>query len=150
MCIKIWNPRPSVCNGNGKLEILLAKFLVLDKKQIKYSQLLRKQPKENTMKKFKTKAIQADEGIFTHILAYPNVFKHKQSVAIVITLCNPGIFRTLAYTEQKAYSQSWYIENRGIFRALVYSEAWHIQNLAHSKPCQTSTIERFRKNSQGL
>ena len=129
MCIKIWAPRPSICNGNGKFEILLAKYLVSDKKQIKYSQLLRKQPKEITMKKFKTKAIQADEGIFTHILAYSNIFKHKQSIGIFRTLCNPGIFRTLAYTEQKAYSESWYIENRGIFWTLVYSEPWHIQNV---------------------
>ena len=128
MCINIWAPRPSVCNGNGKLEILLEKFLVSDKKQIKYSQLLRKQPKETTMKKFKTKAIQTDEGIFTHILAYSNIFKHKQRIGIFRTLCNPGIFRTLAYTEQKAYSESWYIENRGIFRTLVYSETWHTQN----------------------
>ena len=128
MCINIWAPRPLVCNGNGKLEILLEKLLVSDKKQIKYSQLLRKQPKEITMKKFKTKAIQADEGIFTHILAYSNIFKHKQSIGIFRTLCNPGIFRTLAYTEQKAYSESWYIENRGIFRTLVYSETWHTQN----------------------
>ena len=139
MYIKIWAPRPSVCKGNDKLEILLAKYLVLDKKQIKYSQLLRKQSKEITMKKFKTKAIQADEGIFTHILAYSNIFKHKQSIGIFRTLCNPGIFRTLAYTEQKTYSESWYIDNRGIFRTLVYS-----------KPCQTSTMERFRKNSQRL
>ena len=89
------------------------------------------------MKKFKTKAIQADEGIFTHILAYSNIFKHKQSIGIFRTLCNPGIFRTLAYTEQKP--ELWYIQKPDIFRTLAYS-----------KPCQTSTIERFRKNSQRL
>ena len=139
MCIKIWAPRPSICNGNGKFEILLAKYLVSDKKQIKYSQLLRKQPKEITMKKFKTKAIQTDEGIFTHILAYSNIFKHKQSIGIFRTLCNPGIFRTLVYTKQKACSAPWYIENHGIFRTLAYS-----------KPCHISTMERFCKNSQRL
>ena len=80
------------------------------------------------MKKFKTKVIQADEGIFTHILAYSAIFKHNQSIGIFRTLCNPGIFRTLVYTEQKAYCEPWYIENRGIFRTLVYSEPWHIQN----------------------
>ena len=144
MCINIWAPRPSVCNGNGKLEILLEKLLVSDKKQIKYSQLLRKQPKEITMKKFKTKAIQTDEGIFTHILAYSNIFKHKQSIGIFRTLCNPGIFRTLVYTEQKGYCEPWYIENRGIFRTLVF------RTLTYSEPCQTSTMERFRKNSQRL
>ena len=58
------------------------------------------------MKKFKTKAIQADEGIFAHILAYSNIFKHKQSIGIFRTLCNRGIFRNVVYTEQKAYSES--------------------------------------------
>ena len=57
------------------------------------------------MKKFKTKAIQADEGIFTHILAYSDKFKHKQSIGIFRTLFNPGIYKTLVYTEQKAYSE---------------------------------------------
>ena len=80
------------------------------------------------MKKFKAKVIHADEGIFTHILAYSDIFKHKQSLGIFRTLCNPGIFTTLVYTEQKAYCEPWFIENRGIFRTLVYSEPWHIQN----------------------
>ena len=56
------------------------------------------------MKKFKTKAIQADEGIFAHILAYSNIFKHKQSIGIFRTLCNRGI--NVVNTEQKAYSES--------------------------------------------
>ena len=72
------------------------------------------------MEKFKTKAIQADGGIFTHILAYSDILKHKQSIGIFRTLCNTGIFRTLVYTEQKAYSEPRYIENRGILRTLVY------------------------------
>ena len=91
------------------------------------------------MKKFKTKAIQVDEGIFMHILSYSDIFKPEESIGIFRTLFNPSIFRTLAYTEQKAYSEPWYIENRGIFRTLVYS-----------KPCKTSTMERFLKNSQQL
>ena len=57
------------------------------------------------MKKFKAKVIHADEGIFTHILAYSDIFKHKQSLGIFRTLCNPGIFTTLVYTEQKAYCE---------------------------------------------
>ena len=57
------------------------------------------------MKKFKTKAIQADEGIFTNIVAYSDIFKHMQSIGIFRTLCNSGIFGTLVYTEQKAYSE---------------------------------------------
>ena len=32
MCIKIWAPRPSVCKGNGKFEILIAKIFSLRQK----------------------------------------------------------------------------------------------------------------------
>ena len=102
------------------------------------------------MKKFKTKAVQADEGIFTHILAYSDILKHKQSRGIFRTICNPDIFRTLVYTEPK------HMLSRDILRNVAYSELWYIQKpdifrtLAYSKPCQTSTIERFRKNSQRL
>ena len=102
------------------------------------------------MKEFKIKAIQADEGIFTHILAYSDIFKNKQSRGIFRTLCNPGILRTLVYTEQK------HILSRDILRTVAYSELWYIQNpdifrtLAYSKPCQASIIERFCKNSQRL
>ena len=66
-----------------------------------------------------------------------------------------------------AYSELWYLQNRGIFKTrglfitLVYPQLWHIQNQrhiqnpglcgtilylepeAHSEPCQISTIERF-------
>ena len=41
---------------------------------------------------------------------------------IIITLCNPGIFRTLAYFKPEPYSQPWYIQNHGIFWTLEYSE----------------------------
>ena len=74
------------------------------------------------MKKFKAKAIQSDEGIFMHILTYSDMFEHKQSIGIFRTLCNPGIFRTVVYTEQK------HILSRDILRTMAYSEPWHIQN----------------------
>ena len=35
---------------------------------------------------------------------------------------NPGIFRTLAYSEL------WYIQKLSIFRTVAYSEPWYIQN----------------------
>ena len=57
------------------------------------------------------------------------------------TICNPSIFKTLAYSELKAY---WYtvkhlpwnilfktLCNPDIFRALVYSELWYILKLKH-------------------
>ena len=135
MFITIWAPGPSGCKDNSKFEILLAKiFSIRQKANQILSATLRKikfvsskkQPKNITMKKFKAKVIQADEGIFTHILVYSDIFKHKKTISIFRTLCNPGLFRTLAYTEQKPYSEPWYIENRDIFRTLVYSEPWHI------------------------
>ena len=116
----------------------------------------------------KTKAIQADLSIFTHIpanygiysliQAYPaqsEIFRNYSSVwsDIFRTLCNPGLFRTLVYSETW-YCDTWYIQNPGIFRNLVlrhlvYSEPWHIQKpsiatpaifrtLAYLELCQTS------------
>ena len=38
------------------------------------------------------------------------------------TLCNPSIFRTLAY------SKPWHMQNPDIFRTEVYSEPWDTQN----------------------
>ena len=93
------------------------------------------------MKKCKTKAIQADEGLFTHIVAYSDILKRKQSICIFRTLCNLGIFRTLAYTEQKAYFESWYNNNSGMFRTVLYWEPWSIQNPV--KPLLWSVSQRL-------
>ena len=63
------------------------------------------------MEKCKTKTIQADVGISKHILAYSDIFKHKQ-----------------AYLQ--AYSELYvtqYIHNSGIFRTL-----WNIYDGAFS------------------
>ena len=46
----------------------------------------------------------------------------------VLSLCNPGIFRNLVYSEPEAISEPWYIQNPAVIRTLVYSELWHIQN----------------------
>ena len=55
-----------------------------------------------TMGKYKTKAIQTDLGIFTHILAYST--RHIQEYPDILrTLCNPDIFTTLVYS----YSKPW-------------------------------------------
>ena len=95
---------------------------------------------EVTMEKCKTKAIQADVGIFTHILAYPDIHKHKQAS------------ETLEYLEPWSVQNEKHIHSLGIFRTLAYSEHWCIQNscifatLAYSGSYQTSTIERFREN----
>ena len=97
-----------------------------------------------TMEKCKAKGIQVDLGIVRHILAYSDIFKHKEVNSgnirvywdIFRTLCNPGVFRTLVYSELEAYSEPWCIQNSGIFRILV-----------HSEPCQTSTMEHLHENS---
>ena len=73
------------------------------------------------MGKYKTKAIQADLGIFTHIPAYSA--RHNQPYSDIFrTLSNSDIFRTLANSEPDAYSETWYIQNPGLFRTLAYSE----------------------------
>ena len=115
MCVSRFEPqglRSTKVTAN--LKFYLQKYLVIGQKKIKYFQPLQEKPnlvssgkqhKEITMMKFKAKAIQSDEGIFMHILTYSDMFEHKQSIGIFRTLCNPGIFRTLVYTEQKAYSE---------------------------------------------
>ena len=118
------------------------------------------------MGKCKTKTIQADLGIFTHIMAYSRIFRLSRHIqahsgifrnysGIFWTLCNPGIFRTLLYwaswhiqnqNMSEAYSEPWYIHNCGTFRTrkmlriLSYSES-----KTYSEPCQASTMEHFEK-----
>ena len=75
------------------------------------------------MRKYKTKAIQADLGVFTHILASSDISRH----------IHPDVIRHIqAYSEpwvMLTFSEPWYIQNpdkfrtTGIFRTtLVYSE----------------------------
>ena len=52
---------------------------------------------EIIMGKCTTKAIQADVGMFTDIPAYSGIFKNYSGIFRI--LCNPGIFRTLAYSD---------------------------------------------------
>ena len=65
---------------------------------------------------------------------------------------NPGTFRTRGTLRTLSSISSmidrfvqnpvkpWHIQNPGIFRTLAYSEP-----VAHSEPCQTSTMELFAK-----
>ena len=101
-----------------------------------------------------TKAIQAVLDIFAHIPAYSGIFRDNQAYSGIIqpypgifrTLCNTGIFRTLAYSEPETHLELSYIQNpgifrtRGIFRTLVYSEPW-----VYSQPYQTSRVDQFLK-----
>ena len=75
------------------------------------------------------KIIQTDLGIFTHIpilrriQAYSDIIGHIQT--------NSGIIQ--AYFET-CVTQSWHIQNSGIFKIMAYSkpeahsELWYIQN----------------------
>ena len=92
------------------------------------------------MRKCKTKAIQADLGIFTHIPAYSGILRYIQAYSgIVQSYSEPSV--TLAYSE------IWYIQNidifktRCIFRTLIYSKLWHIHNQRHiQNPGQFRTL----------
>ena len=138
--IKNYGPWLSVPKGNDKSEILFAKIFSLKQKQIKCFQLLYKKSNFDslkkvygsfrqgiTMEKCKTKAIQANLGIFTHIRAYSGIFRAYSR--IFRTLCNPDIFRTLVYSESEEYSEPWCIQIPDIFKTLAYSE-----------PCQTWSV----------
>ena len=68
------------------------------------------------MGKYKTKAIQANLGIFTHIPAYSDIsdiFKYIQ---------NPGKFRTRRVFRTLVYSETWLTQDPGLFKNLAYSE----------------------------
>ena len=103
--------------------------------------------------------IQAYSGIFRHNQAYSGIIQGCWS--IFRSLSNPGIFRTMLYSEpwhiQKTgifgtlvYSEFWYIQNSGKFRTLVYSETWYIQNssifitLTYSEPWYIQKPSKFR------
>ena len=83
------------------------------------------------MGKYKTKAIQADLGIFTQIPAYSGISRHIQPNIIrhIQAYSEPCV--TLINSEPDAYSEPWYIQKPGLFRTLVCSKPWHIQNQGH-------------------
>ena len=72
----------------------------------------------------KTKAIQTDSGTFRHNQAYPGIIQAYSG--IFKTLCNPGIFRTVAYSEPPHIQNVGILKLRGIFRTLsnIYDEAF--------------------------
>ena len=91
------------------------------------------------MWKCKTKANEANLGIFTHISAFSGIFKYPQA-NLGITRHIQELFRhiqaysvlcvILAYAE---HLEPWLIQiqrriqNPSIFRNLTYSELWYIQ-----------------------
>ena len=63
--------------------------------------------------------------MFTHIQAYNKHIQATEGSVQPWHISNPGIFRTIAYSEAS------YIQNSCLFKILVYSEPWRIQNLRH-------------------
>ena len=70
-------------------------------------------------------------GIFMHIQAYSDIFKHKQKYS----QAHSEHSVTLAYLEpwhiqyqKHIQSCAIYIQSPDIFRTLLYSELWHIHN----------------------
>ena len=103
-----------------------------------------------------SRQIQAYSCIFRHIQAYSNISRHNQAHSgIFCTLCNPGIFRTLSYSEFWHIQNQRHIQNPTVSKSLAhseletYSECWaamgYSEPKAYSEACQTSTMEHFEK-----
>ena len=68
-----------------------------------------------TMGTCKTISTRADLSISTDILKYSGILRHNRAYpgivqaysGIIRTLCNPGIFRNLTYSEPEAYSEPY-------------------------------------------
>ena len=78
---------------------------------------------------------------FGHIHGYACIFTHsgviQEYLGTFWSPSNPGIFRTLTYSEP------WYIPNSGIFQTQVYSELWIIQNLGLFRTLTYSEPDRY-------
>ena len=89
--------------------------------------------------------ISANSRIFQHIQVYSDTFWNNQAYSGILqaysdifrTLCNPDIFRTLAYSEPWHIQKSGIFRIRDIFRTLAYSEIE-----AYSEPCKTSAMAK--------
>ena len=98
------------------------------------------------MDKCKTKATQTDLGMLRHNQGKPGIIQAYSEPYVTLAylnlwdIRNPDIFRTRSIFRTLACSQPWYIQKFGLFKTLAYSKFE-----AYSKPCQTSTIQRFVK-----
>ena len=77
------------------------------------------------MRKCKTKAIQADLGIFMYLQTYSRIFRHIQAYSNIYInelfryipnpvtpwhIQNSDIFIIMTYSKPEAYSELWYIQ----------------------------------------
>ena len=96
------------------------------------------------MGKYRTKTIQADLGIFSK---YSDINRHMQAYSEACrtkAFPNPGIFRTLVYSEPGYGQKPWFIQNLGTFRILLYSEPE-----AYSEPWEIPMMEHIVKIVNG-
>ena len=97
------------------------------------------------MGKCKITAIQIDSGTFRHKQAYPGIIQAYSD--IFWALCNPSIFRGVVYPEPWHIQNQKHFQNPGIFRTLAYSNSGIFETC--SETCQTSTMRRFPKIVNG-
>ena len=95
----------------------------------------------------KTKAVQADLCLFTHILTYSGIFRLIQELFRHTQPCIIPAY--LEFCHIQSLGIFWtryiyiYIYNPGIFRTLAYA---YSELEVYSEPCQTSKIEQLFSN----
>ena len=97
------------------------------------------------MSKCKAKTIQTNLGTFMRNQAYPGIIQAYSG--ILKTLCNTilTLYLLLIYVcRTLAYSQPCFIQSPSIFRTLAYSKS-----KAYSELCQTPTMKHFAKIVNG-
>ena len=73
----------------------------------------------------------------------------KNYSGIFLTLCNPGIFRTLVFSESQHIQNQRHIQNPGIFKTLALSEpethleSWAIQNPIFKTGAKLKTLSNI-------
>ena len=95
------------------------------------------------MGEYKAKPIQTNLGTLRHDQTYPGIIQAYSG--IFRTLCYPDIFYNCGISRTQNHIQNQkLIQNPGIFRTVLYSERWHIQNPRHiqNPVCCTSKMMR--------
>ena len=102
-----------------------------------------------TMRTCRTRASQADLGIFTHIPAYLDILRQNQAYSGIIhtysgifqTLCNSSIFKTPVSSEPWNIQNSTHIRNISFLRSLLYDTLFFNTCLSF-----TTEVFQLRKN----
>ena len=93
---------------------------------------------ENTVGKCKTKAVQTDLGIFTHIPSYSSIFRH-------ICLNIPGYVQSYSGIIRHIQELFMHTQNCGVFRTRgIFRTLAHSEPRAYSELSQTSAMELSR------